>query len=137
VPTRVPWPSILRRRPFECVLCGSTQGRRCARSRGWSVLRCCGCGLRRTWPPPDAALLAQLHDDGDYYVERGMGDGGETAWAGRGAEILALLPSPPGAVLDFGAGDGGLVAALRRRGIDADGVVVSAGGGRIALERGV
>src|SRR4051794_505228 len=128
-----PRPSILRRRPFECVLCGSTQGRRCARSRGWSVVRCSGCGLRRTWPPPDAAALERLHDDDDYYAQRGMGDGHEQAWDERAGEVLGLLAlAEPGPVLDFGAGDGGLVAALRAQGIDADGVESSPAGRHLA-----
>lgn len=126
----------LRRRPFICVLCGNTDGRRCGRSRGWSILRCANCGLRRTWPAPDPELLQGLHDD-SYYAERWMGTESAVAWAGRADEVVALLGAPQAAVLDFGAGDGGLVAALRATGLEAEGVEASEAGRRLARERGL
>jgi SAM-dependent methyltransferase len=138
VSTCAPWLSALRRQPLDCVLCGRTVGRRCARSRGWNVVRCGSCGLRRTWPAPDPELLERLYDDGRYYRERGMGDGREDEWADRAREVVALLGlAAPAPLLDFGAGYGGLVAALRARGFAAEGVEVSSAGRAAARERGV
>lgn len=130
-------PSSLRRQAFPCVLCGQAEGRRCARSRGWSIVRCGRCGLRRTWPAPDPRLLADLHDDDAYYDERWMGTANTAAWAERAAEVVALVGSGQAPVLDFGAGDGGLVAALRAAGVEAQGVEASEAGRRLAESRGV
>ena len=83
-------------------------------------MRCRDCGLLRTWPPPDAAVLRRFYEDPSYFATRT--DDARGAWAQRARQVLAALGGPAGAVLDFGAGEGHLVRALRDAGIAAEGV---------------
>jgi len=98
-------------------------------------VRCRGCGLLRTWPPPDKATLASLYGSGDYYQYRSMGAASEAAWVDRTREIIESLPRRPASVLDFGAGEGHLVHALRQRGLEAEGVEAFPTGRQAARER--
>jgi len=98
-------------------------------------VRCRGCGLLRTWPPPDAQTLSSLYGSPDYYDARSMGASSEAAWVGRAGEIVGSLPRRPSSVLDFGAGEGHLVHALRARGLGAQGVEPFPAGRQAARER--
>ena len=98
-------------------------------------MRCRGCGLLRTWPPPDRATLGSLYGSKDYYEDRSMGAASESAWVDRAREIVESLPRRPASVLDFGAGEGHLVHALRRRGLVAEGVEPFPAGRQAARER--
>jgi SAM-dependent methyltransferase len=126
------------RRPdqiLECPLCGKAPVRPWRREGPWTVVRCRGCGLLRTWPPPDGATLASLYGSGDYYEDRSMGAASEVAWVDRAREIVDSLPCRPASVLDFGAGEGHLVHALRQRGLAAEGVEPFPAGRQAARER--
>lgn len=98
-------------------------------------MRCRGCGLLRTWPPPDAATLTSLYGSGDYYNYRSMGAASVSAWADRTREILDSLPRRPASALDVGAGEGHMVHALRQRGLAAEGVEPFPTGRQAARER--
>ena len=126
------------RRPdqiLECPLCGKAPVRLWHRQGPWTVVRCRGCGLLRTWPPPDRATLASFYGSGDYYQHRNMGAASEAAWVDRTREIIESLPRRPASVLDFGAGEGHLVHALRQRGLEAEGVEPFPTGRQAARER--
>jgi len=120
---------------LECPLCGQAPVRPWRREGPWTVVRCRGCGLLRTWPPPDGATLASLYGSGFYYEDRSMGAASEAAWVDRAWEIVESLPRRPASVLDFGAGEGHLVHALRQRGLAADGVESFPAGRLAARER--
>jgi SAM-dependent methyltransferase len=85
------------------------------------VLRCVRCGLGLTQPQPTAAELARFYDSA-YYEHHAMGADAAAGWPARAAEIMARVPTRPSRVLDWGAGQGHFVAALRRLGLDAEGV---------------
>ena len=119
----------------ECPLCGKAPVRPWHREGRWTVVRCRGCGLLRTWPPPDRATLGSLYGSKDYYEDRSMGAASEAAWVDRAREIVESLPRRPASVLDFGAGEGHLVHALRRRGLVAEGVEPFPAGRQAARER--
>jgi SAM-dependent methyltransferase len=103
-----------------CVLCGASAASHWRREGDWSVYRCDGCGLLRTWPLPEAAYLARAYEDPEYHKQRSVLE--RQAWDQRGAEILALFPHRPKRLLDFGAGQGDLVRTMRSAGIEAEGV---------------
>jgi SAM-dependent methyltransferase len=128
---RVPRPDQI----VDCPLCGKSPARLWRRENEWSVVRCRGCALLRTWPPPDAATLRALYASGNYYDARSMGASSEAAWVGRAGEIVGSLPRRPSTVLDFGAGEGHLVHALRARGLRAEGVEPFPAGREAARER--
>ena len=101
----------------------------------WVLHRCRECGLAITWPRPAPQELAALYD-GAYYSERGMGMVAAEAWNSRADELVGLLPRGAASVLDWGAGLGHLVAALRRRGLDAEGVEPSGAAREAARQLG-
>ena len=118
---------VLDPRRVDCPLCGPRAARPWTRDRGFTVVRCAGCGLRITWPPPDAATLAAAYA-GDYYEARDMGPLPDGAAAERARGILGRAGMVPTRVLDFGAGQGELVRSFRALGIEADGVEPGPGG---------
>ncbi len=73
--------------------------------------------------------------DASYYEDRGMGPEAAGAWFERAEELLCLLPPNVTSLLDWGAGLGHLVAALRRRGLDAEGVELSSAAREMAWQR--
>ncbi len=101
----------------------------------WRVVRCRGCGLLLTWPPPTPSELEALYASRTYYDERDMGEAAAAAWDQRAAGILARLPRAPTRALDFGAGQGHLTHALRGRGLSAEGYEPSLAGRRAARDR--
>jgi len=105
----------------SCPVCGSVPARRWRSEGPYQVVRCSRCGLGITWPPPSEEQLAEFYQ-GDYYHRHGMGDAGAAGWWERSEGILGRVPAELRRVLDVGAGQGHLVAALRARGIHADGV---------------
>lgn len=99
------------------------------------MVRCRGCGLLLTWPPPTPSEIETLYASRTYYDERDMGEAAAEAWDQRAAGILARLPRPPTRALDFGAGQGHLTHALRGRGLVAEGYEPSLAGRQAAQER--
>jgi len=136
MPRYITLPNSVRRpdQIVECPLCGKAPARFWRREGPWTVVRCLGCGLLRTWPPPDGATLAAVYGSGNYYEDRSMGAASEAAWVDRAREIVESLPRHPDSVLDFGAGEGHLVHALRQRGLAADGVEPFPAGRQAARE---
>lgn len=119
----------------ECPLCGPSPARPWRRHAGCRIVRCRGCGLLVTWPPPSAADLASFYESGEYYDAHAMGDVSDEAWDARAGGILSRVPAPVASVLDYGAGEGHALAALRRLGLRAEGVEPSIAGRAAARAR--
>lgn len=115
-----------------CPICGPSEAR--LWRFGWphKVLRCRTCGLGITWPIPTDRDLARYYG-GDYYERDRMGCSASAGWPERAGSILSLLPEPVDRALDVGAGQGHLVAALRARGLEAEGIEPLESGRRDAL----
>ena len=118
---------VLDPRRVDCPLCGPREARPWTRDRGFTVVRCAGCGLRVTWPRPDEATLAAAYGS-DYYETHAMGRPPAGASALRARGILGRAGMAAPRVLDFGAGQGDLVQGFRALGIEADGVEPAPGG---------
>lgn len=113
---------------LSCPVCGPAEARLWRRAGPWRILRCTECGLGITWPPSDQE---DPYDEA-YYDGLGMGASAAAAWGERAEALLQSLPQAPGRVLDWGAGLGHLVAALRERGVEAEGFEPSTAGRRAA-----
>ncbi len=109
------------RSPTTCAWCGESLA---SGEQLGGRIRCGACGVATTDPWPTQAELDAAYAT-SYRPEAGR-------FAGPGDRILRLTRSrlsgridrlaPPGPVLDVGAGDGALLAALRERGRDAEGL---------------
>jgi SAM-dependent methyltransferase len=110
------------------------------------IVRCQGCGMRRLSPRPAAAAIATYYGAGyNAFIGRtrsalkqrlwdGLRDAyataGSPAWRGRLASWVfdvnvRVAPSPP-RVIELGCGYGDLLAYLRSRGCDVQGVDLDA-----------
>lgn len=105
---------------FDCPLCGPSPARLWRRHAGFAIVRCRGCGLLVTWPPPSDDELRAFYARADYYAAHGMADA--RAWGERARGLLVHVPAAADSVLDFGAGEGHAVAAFRALGLRAEGV---------------
>jgi SAM-dependent methyltransferase len=116
-----------------CPLCGPASARPWIRQAPFAVVRCCGCGLGITWPPPTDHELERYYEPG-YYERDHMGAENADAWRERARGILERVAGPVARALDFGAGQGHLVAGLQAHGVQADGVEPLASGRAAARE---
>ena len=88
------------------------------------VALCTACGVGVTDPAPTEEELARAYD-GWYRPPDGRFSGAGDAFLRWSRGLLARRLdriAPPGPVLDVGSGDGALLAALRARGREAEGV---------------
>jgi SAM-dependent methyltransferase len=127
--------------PTWCVVCGSDDPRP-YKARMYALgptrfdlVRCGQCGFVYVNPQPDAATIARLYDDSEYY-SYGYNLGVETVnYFDRRDELLAIYDGTiaaleaelggPGDLLELGSAGGFLLEAARRRGWRVRGVEVS------------
>lgn len=94
---------------------------------------CSACGTRYIDPVPDAAAMAAMYGSGEYHEEFYEGEG-HAPYEQTAARIATHLPK--GArVLDYGCGAGHLIAALKARGMAAEGAEFSASAAANAAAR--
>jgi len=96
--------------------------------RGWTFVRCAGCGLISVRPLPTAEALRahveQSYQDSTYAVYAAA-EAIRAGIARHRMEIVAPM-APPGPWLEVGCATGALLAAARRAGFNAEGLDVSA-----------
>lgn len=134
-----------------CALCSSDAAlpyrRGMYRFEGhtFDLVRCASCGLVYVDPRPDAAGMARMYDDPQYFTE-GYNLGVETEnYFERGAELLAQydgevarLEGETGGfrnLLELGSAGGFFLEAARRRGHGVRGVELSPVAARFAREQ--
>jgi SAM-dependent methyltransferase len=109
-----------------CLLCGRDAPQPVAVQRGYSIVRCGGCGLVHVHPKPPEEDLPGLY--GEYHARDGGNEAGWNRLMGKvfreAADRLDALGngSGPPRLLDVGCGYGGFVSVMRDRGWDAEGV---------------
>ncbi len=125
--------------PRACPLCGSSFKRsafpwasRYADS-DYRYFACSACATRYIDPVPDDAAMAQMYGSGEYHEEFYEGEG-DSAYQQTASRLAAQLP-PGASVLDYGCGGGHLIAALKARGLDAEGAEFSAAAASNAAAR--
>lgn len=125
--------------PRSCPLCGAAPDGPAFpwesryNSATYRYFGCSACGTRFIDPQPDAATFAAMYGSGEYHEEFYEGEG-HAPYAQTAARIAALLPA--GArVLDYGCGTGHLLAALKERGLAAEGAEFSAASAANAAAR--
>ena len=111
----------------RCVLCSGSNRRRLFMKRGWTFVRCAGCGLISVRPLPTAEALRahveQSYQDSTYAVYAAA-EAIRAGIARHRMEIVAPM-APPGPWLEVGCATGALLAAARRAGFNAEGLDVS------------
>lgn len=102
----------------------------------YSLLRCTGCGLVRTWPMPEHAEHEPFRDESflDAYRKRPTL---YEHYLGRTVDEIVRLQPPPGRLLDIGANVGTLVELAAKAGYDATGLELNEAGVDYARERGL
>ncbi len=122
-----------------CILCGSHRRTKVFEKQGYDFLRCGECSLVRLEPVPDEKTLAQVYessyDDGAY---RTFADAHQIRLAHAEARLDIVAPhASEGPWLDVGCSTGAFLDAASRRGIDIDGLDVSASAVETARGRGL
>ncbi len=107
-----------------CALCGAHDLRPLFAKRGWTFVRCTGCGLVALRPLPSPAeherYTETSYTHGAYAVFT-TADTIRTAIATHRLGIVCRL-APPGPWLDVGCSSGAFVAAACGAGIDVEGL---------------
>ncbi|MGE5184621.1 MAG: class I SAM-dependent methyltransferase, partial [Acidobacteriota bacterium] len=122
-----------------CVACGNSVSRGLYEVRGFSIVRCSGCGLARTELPtgfdPDAIYT-------EAYFQGGHHDG-YADYAGSAGDLrrefrrtLETLPVRGGKLVEIGCAYGFFLDEARAAGFDAYGVEVSDAARTAAQSRG-
>ena len=116
----------------ECVLCGgkeselalSAQERHLGTGEGFRIVRCARCGLMYLNPRPVRSAMTRYYPDAySVFALRPQWTRPFSRWLDeRRVHRLSRLLKGQGRALDVGCGRGELVAALRRAGIDAQGI---------------
>jgi SAM-dependent methyltransferase len=105
---------------------------------GYDFVRCGSCSLIRLDPVPDEKALAEVYEssyDGGAYATFGAEYDIRLAHAEARVKIVAPH-APEGPWLDVGCSTGAFLDAVSRRGIDIDGIDVSASAVEVAQKRG-
>ena len=120
----------------SCIACGEAV-RRAGRAKGYGLVRCPNCGLRRIDPIPDAAALAAYYSEGySLAADSGRVDvGAYRAQARSLAHLFARLSPNARHLCEVGCSGGWVLDELRRRGYAVKGYEVSAATARIAREQ--
>lgn len=133
-----------------CAVCGSDdpspyrRGMYRVGERLFDLVRCRVCGLVYVDPRPDAATLAWMYDDPEYFVD-GYNLGVEDeCYFDRGEELLAQYDGEVarleaevggrGRMLELGSAGGFFLEAARRRGWEVQGVELSPVAARFSRE---
>lgn len=111
-----------------CALCGGRSYRILFHKQGYDFARCEGCSLVRLEPLPEPEALAEIYErsyrDGLYAMFARADDVRSATARARVAAIAGLAPAGPW--LDVGCSTGALLRAAVERGIDAEGIELSA-----------
>lgn len=111
-----------------CALCGGRSYQVLFHKQGYDFTRCTGCSLVRLDPLPTADALAEIYErsyrDGLYAMFAKADDVRTGTARARVAAIAPLAPAGPW--LDVGCSTGALLRAAVERGIDAEGIELSA-----------
>lgn len=136
--------------PTWCAVCGSEDAAPYQRdmyaigATRFHLVRCRQCGLVYVDPRPDAASIARMYDDADYYTH-GYNLGVETdnyferkdeLLAQYDLEIAALEREVGGAgdLMELGSAGGFLLEAARRRGWNVRGIELSPPAARYSID---
>jgi len=120
--------AIPQRETVSCRVCSASPCTPYLSARGYSIVRCDGCGLRYVNPQPSLKELEQLYaafDQGDQWRI------GEEKF-NRGVRKVILRFKKGGSALDVGSGSGNLLRCLREAGFDVFGVEPSLTGSTYA-----
>lgn len=131
-----------RPRPDEqppCALCGGSRFTRLFHKQGYDFTRCADCSLVRLDPMPTPEALAEIYErsyrDGLYAMFARADDVRSATARARVAAIAPLAPAGPW--LDVGCSTGALLRAVGERGIEAEGIELSAVAVAEARSRGL
>ena len=127
------------RTPQPCILCGGRQHQSLFEKQGYDFLECRDCSLVRLDPVPDPQTLTEIYEssyaEGAYAVFAAA-DEIRLAHAKTRVDIVAPH-APDGPWLDVGCSTGAFLEAAGQRGIDIDGIDLSAVAIRAAQSRGL
>ena len=125
--------------PVACRLCGDSRARALFVKRGWTFVRCEGCGLVSLHPlptPDDAAShYESSYRDGSYATFAAADDIRDEIARHRLAVLRSLAGTGPW--LDVGCSTGAFIAAATAAGLDAEGLELSAAAVGQARARGL
>ena len=127
----------VRQETVPCNLCGSEEHTPLHVVKGYTIVRCSGCGLVFLNPRPVAAELATIYNSASYYEGTGDYQGAQVGYSSYlslvdhlrfvvGELLRPLKGTAPGVALDVGCSMGIVLDQLRRRGWTPYGVDVSA-----------
>ena len=122
-----------------CALCGGRSFTHLFHKQGYDFERCADCSLVRLDPLPTPELLAEIYERSyreGLYAMFAKADDVRSATAR--ARVAAIAPQvPAGPWLDVGCSTGALLQAAVDRGIDAEGIELSAVAVEAARSRGL
>lgn len=111
-----------------CPVCTARESVPYLEARGYSVVRCTGCGLRYVNPQPSAEELNEVYAGFDQGSQWRSGE----EHFNRGVRKAILRFKRSGAALDIGSGSGNFLRGLREAGFSVKGVEPSASGAAYA-----
>lgn len=118
-----------------CDCCGSFLHKRIATKRGWSIHRCCECGLIFVSPQPTLKQLAKMYDKSRGYFATAEPDLSKTS--SNAAlylhELLLKNGVNRGSFLDVGCSTGRLIYHMRNLGWNVTGIDIDSDAIQIAL----
>jgi SAM-dependent methyltransferase len=123
---------------ISCPLCGSQHTHVIFQRTGWRILACDGCTNAFTDPPPDLTQLDYAADD--FHGQKSDLRDLPIAWQRAIQQQVALLQkhlAPSARILEIGCGRGMLLAALKERGFEVQGIEPSHTAAEVAQARGL
>jgi SAM-dependent methyltransferase len=122
-----------------CAACGATRFHLQFEKQGYRFVRCDGCTLVRLDPLPDQQALTAFYDESYRSGIYATFASAETVRAATAAaRVAAVWPHvPPGPWLDVGCSTGSSLTAAAARGLDAEGIELSAAAVDVARAAGL